>query len=147
MVSAEKLQEWETLCKQATDGPWYAYETRDYTEIYKDKAVPQLSTPLALVGSKHKDAIFIAAARTAMPQLIATVHKLKKVVSELLDRGTRDTLFSFKVESQRNWLAKQVVCERCLYLRPNIDCKTECDTDKLDREIERLLDAAEARCK
>lgn len=110
MISEQQLAEWERLANKATEGPWYAYEGRDYSEIsLNDGTTPRLAKPLALVGSKHEDAEFIAVAREAVPALIAEVRKMNKKYALLLEQGREDQEHAVDLRMEAYWLASQCV--------------------------------------
>lgn len=90
-IAAEKLAEWKELCEKATKGPWNAF-LGDCESNPDDEDNPfqvgaawieewfnhGLENGDGLSILKNEDARFIAAARTAMPALIAEVERLRK---------------------------------------------------------------------
>lgn len=88
MTPDEKLAEWQALCDKATPGPWEASrETAiDYRPTYVHGNNGKSCVALCCGGGPDKVVLspeerangdFIAAARTALPTLIATVQELK----------------------------------------------------------------------
>lgn len=68
----------EAIAKAATPGPWETKAGQDFSEILAN------SKNIALVGSQHKDAAFIAAANpTTMLALIAELRKRDNAMQRL----------------------------------------------------------------
>ena len=94
MISNEQLAELERLTNEATEGPWdapkdvhsgayYGVKTQADVSHYRTRdicAMP-LACPDDCIDNGY-DARFIAAARTAMPQLIKAVRYLRKRLEE-----------------------------------------------------------------
>ncbi len=76
MIDDQTLNEWKRLAEAATPGPWQA---KNYGSDGVD-AWLHLS-PTVAIGSDHAhwltDATFIAAARVAVPALLAEVERLR----------------------------------------------------------------------
>ncbi len=79
MITPERIQELKMLCENATEGPWQEsqsglYENRvadlDTTFIYSEVRVE--------IDNQENNAALIAAARTAVPELIAEVERLQE---------------------------------------------------------------------
>ena len=77
-MNQKELNEIKERCDKATEGPWLANGTSDYTEIYDANAWGKALAPLALVGSNPKDADFIAHARQDIPALLAEIKRLQQ---------------------------------------------------------------------
>lgn len=67
-----KLAEWETLTEAATEGPW-GYWGQGWVAPVNDPQRDPVGVPQNTIPRGDADAAFIAAARTAMPALIAAV--------------------------------------------------------------------------
>jgi hypothetical protein len=85
-MNNERLERLEALANAATDGPWKL----GYSDgSGKDDCVISLGIPVfhadALFGIGEDDIKFIAASRTAIPELIAEVRRLR----QLNDKGQR----------------------------------------------------------
>lgn len=82
MITPEKLAEWEKLCDEATPGPWDSDNNEvigflDGTGVVAIAAVCQWSLT---------DVKFIAESRTAMPELIAEVNRLREALGFYADK-------------------------------------------------------------
>lgn len=102
-MTPEKLSEWKKLAEAATEGPWYADITRSGpgAAVCRSESVSTVAYPsMEICKFPHKDLSaaktiagraanfdFIAAARTAVPELIAEVERLQR---ELKDRPYPD---------------------------------------------------------
>lgn len=83
-MTPERLAELKELCQKATPAPWE-------TNIYAGNFF--LSHPKAGVIPTTQDMDFIAAARTALPELIAELEALREVAAAAernKQRGTQD---------------------------------------------------------
>jgi hypothetical protein len=110
MVSDVDLERWQALCDAATPGPWYStaadgltpdavmgedlLETAAEWEIWTvgpcaDDENWSTDGAMPGYGMTHADAAFCAAARTALPALIAEVRSLRQAV-QWLARGMSD---------------------------------------------------------
>jgi hypothetical protein len=80
-MDEKQLQEWEALANAASPGPWEAARP--------EHAIPGPGCPMVVNGPQAEpgayddemrpaDAYFIAAARTAVPALVAEVRRLKR---------------------------------------------------------------------
>jgi len=79
------LDKLEKLCRETTKGPWYIenlYSKSHYPEIFKKKDGHWQS--IACEVRKDADAIFIAEARTALPELIERVREVEDIAGKLL---------------------------------------------------------------
>src|SRR5687768_15286619 len=88
-MTGERLAELERLCEAATPGPWYAPEQLG-GHVWGDRALGQQSNEILYhhkvadctyhadggFEQRGQNAAFIAAARTALPELIAEVRRL-----------------------------------------------------------------------
>jgi hypothetical protein len=81
-MTKEQLQGLKDLCSAATPGPWTIHPDEDcqYNDVYTIRNAKTYSIGEAL----NTDAAFIAAARTALPELIAEVERLQSVWDEVL---------------------------------------------------------------
>ena len=101
-MDEQELIELEQLCEQATPGPWFVRNlddthymnlvavstVQDRAHLPWPKYGPETIVAATLIQEPRyvdhaaerwdEDAVFIAAARTAMPQLIAEVRALRK---------------------------------------------------------------------
>lgn len=81
MVRAEQLSEWERLANEATKGPW-THPGRTFVVSKSQKDEPVVADcNFHEAGQGPRNAAFIAAAREAVPQLIAEVCRLEKEAS------------------------------------------------------------------
>ena len=90
-MTDEQLNELEATAKAATPGPWETKAGPDFSEILAN------SKNIALVGSQHKDAAYIAAVSP-------------DVVLELIAELRRTRL-------ERDWLVRAGQC--CAYTAPS----------------------------
>lgn len=139
-VTDEQLVEWEDACEQATPGPWcftvegekvadyslgVGYSTADDADFEKNlegfqepddvEFDERLCYRESAEGSNaSSDFAFIALARTAMPQLIALVRRLRTAAGEM--EGERDAWkrnaeeWEQKLQRERNrldWLEQR----------------------------------------
>jgi hypothetical protein len=95
MISPAKLEEWKGLADRATPGPWvHLWVRADQQALF--------TTPgneIRLDGGGHflpYDATFIAAARTAVPALIAEVERLREALTKAAEQ------FEFYAREHRN---------------------------------------------
>lgn len=77
-MTEERLKALETLCKQATDGPWY------WVELY-GCGEGSIEPHICKFGVQASDADFICEARTALPELLIEVRRLHKHIRQLDD--------------------------------------------------------------
>lgn len=88
MISEKQLVEWERLANEATDGPWvYGENNCDVYDVYSEhdpEDVDAVCSDMLFPNSKN-DAAFIAAAREAVPRLIAEVRRLQDRCDTLED--------------------------------------------------------------
>jgi len=77
-VTAEQLAEWRALAAAATEGPWLAHPAMadQPAEISAPNFNGMHEPMLDLLSTE--DAAFIAAARTAVPALVAEVERLRE---------------------------------------------------------------------
>lgn len=106
----------EAFAKAATPGPWDTKEGPDFSEILAN------SKNIALVGSQHKDAAFIAAANPAVVlELIAELRKGR---------------------AERYWLATRIALDGVSCpIEPNV-CAGTCE-DHIQCWLEAARDAVE----
>lgn len=87
-MTDEQLAELEALAEKATEGPWVWYNDDNmYGEggpRKENRFWPEaiIQTDSGYYGPNEKDRAFIAAARTAVPALIAEVERLRAVAAE-----------------------------------------------------------------
>lgn len=80
MVLTEKLlAKLERLCKKATPGPWVWNEAQNMHG--PDRWATVIETDSGMYPPRQNDRDFIAASRTAMPELIAEVRRLRAEVA------------------------------------------------------------------
>lgn len=85
-LTEEQLAELEALADAATPGPWGVYhDIDDWYDVWADIAIKG-DTRVSGPGI-YADASFIATARTAIPQLIAEVRRLKAKITWLRGSG------------------------------------------------------------
>ncbi len=74
MVTEEQLKEWADLTECATRGPWnlFAFDTQAGLVLWSNGEI----------ADTDEDGRFCAAARTALPALIAEVARLKSVIQD-----------------------------------------------------------------
>lgn len=84
-MTPEKLSEWKKLAEAATEGPWkYNEHARDDNVFSGNRRIADVYG--ARIGGTEQNAAnatFIAAARTAVPELIAEVERLQRKNEEL----------------------------------------------------------------
>lgn len=79
----EQLAAWQALCDVATPGPWECYLLREHTPIEEGTTPDVFVDPenpeqvCAVTNYRDDDAAFIAAARMALPVLLAEVRRLR----------------------------------------------------------------------
>lgn len=109
MLTNEQLREWERLADGATKGPWVASHQYDMRYVLSNE------NEILLYGRDHKtraeDFRFCAAAREAVPELIAEVrehsariHQLFAALMEIRNRETSADTWVFKT-------ANKAMCE------------------------------------
>lgn len=93
MSNSVDLEELKKLCEMATPGPWsYDQDAEfyqgddEYAQSYINIGDARWSSPVPMTGGDAagltNDAEFIAAARTAIPKLIAEIERLKALVEK-----------------------------------------------------------------
>lgn len=87
-MTQDELDRWEALANAATPGPWVLVD-RDILGGYEVHA-PDDWTVFGYNGPERTDAAFIAAARDAVPALIAEVRRLRGLVEAAYCEGYRD---------------------------------------------------------
>lgn len=89
MITKEQLEELKKLERECTTGPWSFVEDAPYSDgegVYgADNEQITAMTCEGCGGFRHQDHKFIAAARNALPELIAEVERLQKFVNALSD--------------------------------------------------------------
>ena len=79
MTTQEQRAEWSALEQAATPGEWFAERVpfKDTDAACIDNTERRIITLYPPLENRHADAAFIAAARTAVPQLLADVDALQ----------------------------------------------------------------------
>lgn len=90
MLTDEQLAEWERLAAGATRGPWHAVESQGWRGIVGEG---NLDTVEITTDPWPTDLAFIAAARTAVPALVAEVRRLRALATLL--RGGEAKAFAY----------------------------------------------------
>ena len=86
MTTPEQRTEWQTLADAATPGPWYSQENDligGFCVMPTDSPPSQVRACTIADFTSAKDSRFIAAAREAMPALLAEVAQLQSEVATL----------------------------------------------------------------
>ena len=78
------LERWKAATEAATPGPWEAHSRLRQYSIWHD----ELDQPLAREVRNWDDAVFMSAARTAMPRLVAAVGAVLELAGDA--KGVRD---------------------------------------------------------
>jgi hypothetical protein len=99
-LGARELQEIEERASRATVGPWVAEISPDGTVAMVDHATlrsdeadePLIIASCDVAGNLDNDAVFIAAARTDVPRLLATIRSLQQPVT---DEALNDAVRAF----------------------------------------------------
>lgn len=80
MITPEQIEEDEKLCTAATEGPFSHFGGA----VLKDGAVvAECAAPEILLKEWAENAVFFARARTALPEYIAEVERLRAVLAFL----------------------------------------------------------------
>jgi hypothetical protein len=80
LVSEDEMAEIKMRCEKATSGPWKSYlEGRE--KMSGSDFIMTGGEDIYLTGATVSDQDFIAHARQDLPQLIAEVERLRKLVS------------------------------------------------------------------
>ncbi len=117
-MTVEELQEWANLAEAATPGPWWVnkYAT-DMSCTEHEVGVRTDDMILASMGIDDvamPDASFIAAARDAVPALIAEVRRLQAELAAVpvgAIRHMRDFTVDYAVAGSIEWQSSFVVTE------------------------------------
>lgn len=86
-----RLDEISALADQATPGPWeIAYDHDDRPDTGQSVQFPTAIGPFTWIehptAREDADSVFVAAARTDIPELVAEVRRLRAQVAELDER-------------------------------------------------------------
>lgn len=88
MITPEDLAKWQELCTAATPGPW-VYKTSEFGEYtdsgFREERIVAPEGDFVLADACNlydTDAAFIAAAREAMPRLIAEVQRCHSLLKK-----------------------------------------------------------------
>lgn len=88
-VTVEQLAEWDRLASEATSGPWTDGEGFGYFCVSTQGEACFGSCGCCVEPMSQLDAAFIAAARTAVPALIARVRELEWELATLKDAASQ----------------------------------------------------------
>lgn len=81
-----QLAEWAELCREATPGPWTSVEDEEHTgplrAVHQRYGAGEEDYEPIAHNLYVEDARFVAAARTAMPALLAEVERLRGEAEE-----------------------------------------------------------------
>lgn len=120
MITDEQLQEWERIEKAATPGPWVYDETEDDNGLDPVAMLADGHSPCGVYAVNFRAPLddqpfngkFIAAARTALPDLIAEVRRLRAALKHYADRDNwaiargsegKDITLDFHLDEWRPW--------------------------------------------
>ena len=101
MVTEQQAQEWRELAEAATPGPWWITKNPEFFAVVASHPVEVGDTFIAVVDgelskdSEH-DAAFIAAARTAVPALLAERDDLAALWTQVVacaEESTNSTTY------------------------------------------------------
>ncbi|NMP24754.1 hypothetical protein [Sulfobacillus harzensis] len=91
-MTEERLAHLEVLCQEATEGPWHARH-RHVGNVSNDFAwdesaglgweIEELDRPMRGQFVRGADAHFIAEARTALPEALAEVRRLREALEDI----------------------------------------------------------------
>jgi hypothetical protein len=82
MITSEQLQHWRALAEAATPGPWEGESVwSDDSDSYYVAVADGRGLLDTYISISDADAAFIAAARTAVPALLAEVERLQAVIA------------------------------------------------------------------
>jgi hypothetical protein len=144
-ITEEKLAELEALAAAATPGPWRVSMSGYSVKSY-DADVPIVATPRGgaqATGKQlehwHANSDLIAAARDAVPALVAEVRRLREVAAD-------NSQAYVDLETERDQaaaLAHELVAERDMHRRGCADALSQVDglvaeREALRAEVERL---------
>lgn len=88
------------MVEKATPGPWHDRPGRDFSRIENEDP----DVPVALVGKSAHDAEFIAAARTAVPALVAAVRSRDERITELIEQlRAAEAESAARLEAYETW--------------------------------------------
>lgn len=113
MITSKELDRLQKLCDGATAGPWEADGPGTNTYDRVTSCVPEHTTEVAYDILHDGDALFIAAARTALPELIAEVRRLQERCAAA-ERDRKAALFG-EIGSPCNVCAKYGMAQCLLY--------------------------------
>jgi hypothetical protein len=98
VVTSADLERWQALADAATPGPWTHDPAADEADVIQDRPdmadigggpiVAECGGRQPMWTAHHNDAAFIAAARVAVPRLVARVRELEVERLSLLGAGT-----------------------------------------------------------
>lgn len=108
MLTEEQLLEIEARCKAATPGPWEwsggRYDDVRLVGLGQTVLQPDLYHCEAYIDVSDADKLFIAAARSDVPALVAEVRRLSDALSELEVRYAMEKMnrFALRVANKEN---------------------------------------------
>lgn len=117
-MTPKRIAELRALCEKATPGPWYESMT------YTPSVFPKDSTTAVAFDLLKTDMNFIAAARTAVPELLDEIERVQK------QRDTIVEVHNAYVEQGRGYAER--LARECLFS----------DSDK---SVSEIIAAAKAR--
>jgi hypothetical protein len=109
-LTPEQIQKYRELCEAATAGPWEHKPLGPYQwhTVFAPKGADLRGRVVGEIKPDY-NAAFIAASRTALPQLLDAYRDLRELVDDLRliieaknkDDGTRITLDALKAQTQQ----------------------------------------------
>ena len=103
-MTDEQLQEWQAATDAATPGPWEASMTWNGDEFYYVSVKGGRAVFDSYVSISFADAAFIAAAREAMPALLAEVEQQSARADDAEALAARRAKYNDALASERNEL-------------------------------------------
>jgi len=134
-VTNEKLAELKALCEKATSGPWTISEVQG-------NSMNEFQVDQAIDDHWEKNAAFIAAARTAMPELIVEVERLWEENEKIKQDPSAVTAWKLLlIEDENKSLNTQLNEARKTLneIYDNIGCKYPC-SEKESKSCENRCD-------
>lgn len=140
-----RLKEIEAADGAATKGPWlwtHDYLKSNGTRLWCISTAPDASDcvyPLVTVASDegwadNPDAAFVALARSAVPELLAEVYFLRRLMADDLDRGVVKELAQARAECARLRGALQRIADREWDVPGHWDSSGQWEAAKIVRE-------------
>ena len=105
MSTAEDRARWAALAAAATPGPWEAYNSNvyDVQPVPPGRLTPDPDSVSLICEEAEPNTDFIAAARTAVPELLADVARLEAQLRAVRDSALEEAakILDTEVESHR----------------------------------------------